>query len=154
MAAPALETLVGEIKYAGEKVSYGIGSDAKGKITVGSGDTTFNIYPTSISAQPEAEMKEIKGPTGQTISLIVPVQSWTLSGDGYISMADAEGGIDLSKIQKGDPANLGTLGEILSIPDADTARVESISVQFANEDVTKLSFSFKTYPQITSTSAT
>jgi hypothetical protein len=65
-------------------------------------------------------------------------------------MDDATNGIDLSAIQKGDPANLGTLADILSIPDADTARVESISVQFANEDVTKLSFTFKTYPQIKS----
>lgn len=150
MAAPALETLVGDIKYTGEKVSYGIGGDPKFKVVVGSGSKTFNIFPTSISAQPEAEMKEIKGPTGQTISLIVPVQSWTISGDGYLSMADAEAGIDLSAIQKGDPANLGTLSDVISIPDADTARVESISVQFANEDVTKLSFTFKTYPQIKS----
>ena len=140
MASP-LNTLKGKLKYAGEKLPYGIGTDAKTSFTVAG----FKLYPTSLSVSNGGEMKEIKGPIGQVISLIVTEQNYELSGEGYLTSAD--GNMNFSSINKGDPVTMPT-GLPITIPDSTTLRLESISGNFANEDVAKVSFTLKTYPAI------
>ena len=140
MASP-LQTLKGNIKYAGEKLPYGIGDNAKFNFTIAG----FRLYPTSMSVSNGGEMKEVKGPIGQAISLIVTEQNYTLQGEGYLTSAD--GSMDFSSINKGDPVTLPS-GLNIRIPDTNTLRLEEISGNFSNEDVAKVSFTIKTYPAI------
>ena len=140
--ASALQPLKGNIKYAGEKLPYGIGDNAKFNFLIAG---RFKLYPTSLSVSNGGEMKEIKGPIGQAISLIVTEQNYTLQGDGYLASAD--GSMDFSNINKGDPISLPS-GLNITIPDTNTLRLEEISGNFANEDVAKVSFTIKTYPAI------
>lgn len=137
-----------KILYAGVKMPYGIGKDGQGKFTING----TNVYPRSLKANPDAELKEIKGPTGQPISIISPSQTFNISGDGYIEMPSGDVAVDMSKIEKGasvtvDAAILEMLG-LSGSSDNDKFRVDSFDVNFANEDVASVSFSFKQYPLI------
>ena len=139
----AMNTLPGGQYYAGYALPYGIGTDAKGTLTVGS----TVILPTSLSANVDGEVKEYKGPTGQVITLIVPRQFVTISGDGWIVGANAA----LSAVKKGEGVTItgGALDALgLSEEALGKLRLETISAQFANEDVAKVSFTIKEYPEI------
>lgn len=129
--------------YAGYALPYGIGTEATGTLTVG--DSV--ILPTSLNANVDGEVKEYKGPTGQVITLIVPRQFVTISGDGWIVGSTAA----LSAVQKG--ASVTISGDALSKLGLSQSalgklRLETLSAQFSNEDVAKVSFTIKEYPEI------
>lgn len=146
----AMKTLPGGVHYAGKAIPYGIGSDADGTVTVGG----IEIIPTSLTASPDGELKEIKGPTGRPISIIVPLQFVTISGSGYVASAD--GDVNVTSIQKGESVTI--TGEALSSLNLTETqkthlRLESISVKYENENAAAVDFTIKEYPDIPADSA-
>jgi len=139
----AMKQLASGVYYAGYAMPYGIGNNPTGQFTVGG----ISIFPKSLKANPDAEMKEIKGPTGQMISIVVPVQNYVISGDGYVSTAS--GNVDLSAIKKGESVTVDQqILQMLGLTGHAKFRVESFDVNFQNEDVASVSYSFKEYPLI------
>ena len=141
----AMQELPGGVHYAGKAMPYGIGSDAEGTVTVGG----IEIIPTSLTATPDGELKEIKGPTGRPISIVCPQQFITISGSGYVAAQD--GNVNVSDIQKGASVTItGAALSSLNLSSAQSShmRLESISVKYANEDVASVDFTIKEYPDI------
>lgn len=139
--ASALQPLKGKMKYAGKKLPYGIGDTADFAFTVAG----FKLYPISLAVNNGGELKEIKGAIGEAISLISANPNYSLQGEGYLE--SPTGAMDFSSINKGDPVTMPQ-GLSITIPDANTLRIEDISGNLANEDVAKVSFTLKTYPAI------
>lgn len=120
---------------------YGITESKSDTLTIGSGATAVTLIPTSLSVSPEAELKEIKGPTGVTIAVVCPEQTFTASGSGYIASQNGE--VTIPK--KGSLITMPESGfkSLPTLDDGYSWRLDSFSVEYANEDVAKVSFTVK-----------
>lgn len=131
-----------QVEMYGEQLAYGISPDSPTKtIDVGG----VSIYPTRITLSKEGEIKPYKGPAGTVISLVVPEQYDQLSVEGYIP--ESQRGATAS-IKKGEVCNINIDG--ISLDEGGTYRLESFSVNWANEDVAQVSCMIRQYPTIDS----
>lgn len=130
------------VKKVGEELAYGISSDPKQKIKIGS----IYIYPTSVGVSKEGEVKEYRGPAGTIIALVIPEQFDQLSIEGYVP-EEYKGGV--SELKKGDVCNL--TGLTVDYSTEGSLRLEAFSVSWSNEDVAKISCTVKQYPDIPDT---
>lgn len=121
------------IQYAKDLLAYGIGTTAvKTKIA---GAT---VYVQSIAISSEGESKTYKDNTGTTCALVIPERYQTLTVEGL--MLD---GTAATPPQKGDKVT--DLPSVSGMLTGVTWRVESCSVNWSNEDVTKVSLSLRSY---------
>lgn len=120
----------------GKKLAYGIGENAT-ETSIGN----WKCYLQNCTVQEEGDVKTYKDNIGQTCAMVIPETWQTLQCDGLI-FAGASG----SMPKKGEAVD--NLPDIKGMRTKGNGkwRLESISVQWANEDVAKVSMSIRLYP--------
>lgn len=131
----AEDTVAPVIQYADKLLAYGI-NDVQTVTKVAGAE----IFIQSIGISSEGESKTYKDNTGKTCALIIPEQYQVLTVEGIM----LQGKSSLTPPKKGDKV---TDLPVVAGMDANAGawRVESCSVNWSNEDVTKVSLSVRSY---------
>lgn len=121
------------IQYADKLLAYGIGEAQTVTQIAGA-----KVFVQSIGISSEGDSKTYKDNTGKTCSLVIPEHYQVLSVEGIMLQGEKA-----ASPKKGDKVdNLPVVDGMLT---GKTWRVESCSIQWSNEDVTKVSISVRSY---------
>lgn len=122
------------IQYADKLLAYGI-NDVQTETKI-AGAT---VFIQSISISSEGESKTYKDNTGTTCALVIPEQYQVLNIEGIMLKGESA-----EPPKKGDKvADLPVVQGMMQ--DVTAWRVETCSVNWSNEDVTKVSLSVRSY---------
>lgn len=121
------------IQYADKLLAYGINETQTETKIAGA-----SVFVQSISISSEGESKTYKDNTGTTCALVIPEQYQVLSIEGIMLK-----GSSVTAPKKGDKVE--NLPVVDGMIDAVAWRVESCSINWSNEDVTKVSLSVRSY---------
>ena len=127
------------VQQYGEKLDYGISANAKQTVSVAG----VTIYPTNVRVTKGGDMKEYRGPAGTIISIVIPETFDELSVEGLVS-ASGKGAI--SSVEKGKPCTITGLN--VTVRSGGSLRLTDFSVQWSNEEASKVSATVKQYPDI------
>ena len=123
------------IQYADKLLAYGINEVQTVTKVAGA-----EIFIQSIGIASEGESKTYKDNTGVTCALVIPEQYQVLTVEGIMLQSKAA----LTPPKKGDVVKeLPVVPGMLS--DTKAWRVESCTINWSNEDVTKVSLSVRSY---------
>lgn len=130
----AEDTVAPVIQYADKLLAYGI-NEAQTVTKVAGAE----IFIQSISIASEGESKTYKDNTGVTCALVIPEQYQVLTVEGIMLQSKSS----ITPPKKGDKVT--DLPSVSGMLTAKAWRVESCSINWSNEDVTKVSLSVRSY---------
>lgn len=117
------------------ELAYAMG-DSLQKVSIGN----KNVFAQSASVSDDTEMKEYKGNDGRVCALVIPQVRQTITIEGLMLKDSASADLP----EKGSEVKIPT-GMVTGILSGVKWRLDSISVNWSNEDVTKVSLTVKSY---------
>lgn len=129
----AEDTTAPVIQYADKLLAYGINEVQTETKIAGA-----TVFIQSIGISSEGESKTYKDNTGTTCALVIPEQYQVLNIEGIMLKGESAEPPKKGDEVKSLPVVQGMLSDV-------KWRVESCSVNWSNEDVTKVSLSVRSY---------